>query len=63
MYEERYKVTCDGVLIAENMSIETTVILLKALFQEYYNEEPTYIVAKMERIQGDNINYSNEVAQ
>lgn len=38
MDEQKYDLYIDGDIAAENMSIETAVILLEALFVHYYSE-------------------------
>ena len=39
MPERRYELYIGEELIAESLSIETALILIKALFSEYYNEK------------------------
>ena len=39
MPERRYELYIGEELIAESLSIETALILIKALFAEYYNEK------------------------
>ena len=38
MEEKRYKVLIDGMVVADNMDLGTAIILIKALFNEYYND-------------------------
>ena len=38
MDEYKYKVLIDGVVYAENIGIKTATILIRALFEEYYND-------------------------
>lgn len=38
MTERKYKVLVCHHVVAENMDIQTATILVKALFEEYYNE-------------------------
>lgn len=38
MFERKYIVLIDGKPVAENMDMETALILVKGLFEEYYNE-------------------------
>ena len=50
MSERIYKLYIGEELIAESVSIETALILIKALFSEYYNEEKMEIkIREMER--------------
>ncbi len=47
---DKYKVLIDETTIAENMGIETALILVKALFEEYYNDySMKVIIMKMEK--------------
>ena len=46
----KYKVLIDECIIAENMPIETALILIKALFEEYYEDHSMKIsIMEMER--------------
>lgn len=38
MEERRYKVLIDNMVVANNMDLKTATILVKALFDEYYND-------------------------
>jgi hypothetical protein len=38
MDEQKFDLYIDGDIAAENMTIETAVILLEALFMHYYND-------------------------
>ena len=38
MEERKYKVMIDNMVVAENMDLNTATILVKALFDEYYND-------------------------
>ena len=38
MENKKYKVFADDEIFAEHMSLETAMILVKALFDTYYNE-------------------------
>ena len=50
MPERIYKLYIGEELIAESVSIETALILIKALFVEYYNEKNIKItIQEMER--------------
>lgn len=49
MFERKYKVIVDNMVVAENMDLETATILVKALFERYYEEvDLTVSVKKME---------------
>lgn len=48
MEEQRYRVLIDGIAYADNMNIETATILIKALFEKYYNDNFVLSVQKME---------------
>jgi len=51
MTETRYKVLLDGVVVAQDMDIKTATLLVKALFEEYYNDHHlTVSVKEMDRI-------------
>lgn len=51
MTETRYKVLLDGVVVAQDMDIKTATILVKALFEEYYNERHMIVsVTEMDRV-------------
>lgn len=44
-----YRILYNDIVIAEHMTIETTLLVLKALFAEYWKEPScAYIVEKME---------------
>lgn len=43
MVERKYKVLIDGMVVANNMDINTATILVKALFNEYYNDSTMVI--------------------
>lgn len=44
-----YRVLYDGIVLAEKMTLETALILLKALFEHYYNEPLAhYTIEKQE---------------
>ena len=38
MEERRFKVLFDNMVVANNMDLKTATILVKALFDEYYND-------------------------
>ena len=50
MAERKYKVLINGVIYGENMDIKTATILIRALFEEYYNDHYMMIsIKEMER--------------
>ena len=50
MTDKKYKVLIDNDVVAEEMDIKTATILVRALFEEYYNEYSlTISVREMER--------------
>lgn len=52
MFERKYKVIVDNTVVAENMDLETATILVKALFERYYEEvDLTVSVKEMERVE------------
>lgn len=52
MTERRYEVLIDNEVVAANMEMRTATILIKALFEEYYNEcYMTVSIKEMEREQ------------
>lgn len=46
MEERKYEVLVDGDTVAESMDINTATILMKALFNEYYNEHSMVVSIK-----------------
>lgn len=38
MNERKYKVILDDIVIAENMNLETSIILINAVINHYYEE-------------------------
>lgn len=50
MEERKYKVLIDNHIVAENMDIETTMILVKALFRTYYNDHAMAISIKEDKM-------------
>lgn len=50
MSEKRYKVLINNEVVADGMDIKTATILVRALFEEYYNDYlMTVSVREMER--------------
>lgn len=53
MNEHRYKILINDTIVAENMDMETVTILIKALFENYYNEHSMIVsIKEMDRVQG-----------
>ena len=48
MIEDKYKVLVDNVVFARDMDIRTATILVKALFEEYYNDYTMAVTIKRE---------------
>ena len=48
MEERRYKVLIDNMIVANNMDLKTATILVKALFDEYYNDYKMTVSVKEE---------------
>ena len=48
MEERRYKVLIDNMVVANNMDLKTATILVKALFDEYYNDYKMVVSVKAE---------------
>ena len=46
MEERKYEVLVNGDTVAECMDIKTATILMKALFDEYYNEHSMIVSVK-----------------
>lgn len=50
MGEPRYNVLIDNAIVAQDMDIKTATILIRALFEEYYNDDSMKItILKMEK--------------
>ena len=53
MNEHRYKILINDTIVAENLNIETATILIKALFENYYNDHSMIVsIKEMDRVQG-----------
>lgn len=53
MNEKKYEVLYNEEVVAERMDLNTATVLIKALFETYYNEYPlTISVREMARCQG-----------
>ena len=48
MEERRFRVLIDDMVVAENMDLKTATILVKALFDEYYNDYKMVVSVKAE---------------
>lgn len=48
MYEKKYMVLINNEVIAKDMDIKTATILVKALFEEYYNDYTMTVSVKEE---------------
>lgn len=48
MEERRYKVLIDNMVVAERMDLKTATVLVKALFDEYYNDYKMVVSVKAE---------------
>ena len=48
MEERKYKVLIENTVVAENMAIRTATILLRALFEEFYNDHTMVISIREE---------------
>lgn len=55
MTEKKYRVLVDDTVVAENMNLETALLLAKALFEKYYAEYLMVVsVTEMERAKAVN---------
>lgn len=55
MSERKYKVIVDEMVVAENMDLEVATVLVKALFDRYYEEVDMIVsVKKMEMVEYEN---------
>lgn len=48
MYEKKYMVLINNSIVAKDMDINTTTVLVKALFAEYYNDHTMTVSIKEE---------------
>ena len=48
MYEKKYMVLINNEIVAKDMDIKTATILVKALFEEYYNDYTMTVSVKEE---------------
>lgn len=49
MYEKKYEVWAPEGKLADNMTLEIALLLIKALCVEYYNQPADYQIKEMER--------------
>lgn len=53
MNENRYKILINDTIVAENMDMEIVTILIKALFENYYNDHSMIVsIKEMDQVQG-----------
>ena len=51
MIDKKYKVLINSDVVAQDMDIKTATILVRALFEEYYNDYGmTISIREMERV-------------
>ena len=50
MFERKYKVLINNEVVASYMDIKTAMVLVRALFEEYYNDHIMIISIKQEDI-------------
>jgi hypothetical protein len=48
MYENKYMVLINNSVVARDMDIRTATVLVKALFEEYYNDHTMTVSIKEE---------------
>ena len=48
MEEKRYKVLINNEVVASDMDIRTATVLVRALFEEYYNDYTMAVTIKQE---------------
>lgn len=48
MYENKYKVFINNEVVAKDMDIRTAIVLIRALFEEYYNDYTMTVSIKQE---------------
>lgn len=48
MMEKRYKVLINNEIVASDMDIKTATVLVRALFEEYYNDYTMTVSIKQE---------------
>ena len=59
MEENRYEVLIDNMVVAENMDLKTATILVKALFEEYYNDYKMEVSVRKINKESDNNIYDS----
>lgn len=53
MNSEKYRILIGNYVIAENMELETALLLIESMFEKYYNESMGYIIEKMPKARMD----------
>ena len=48
MYENKYRVVINNEVVAKDMDIRTATVLVRALFEEYYNDYTMTVSIKQE---------------
>lgn len=48
MYENKYRVFINNEVVAKDMDIRTATVLVRALFEEYYNDYTMTVSIKQE---------------
>lgn len=52
MNKNKYKILINDTVVAENMDMETATILIKALFEKYYNDHAMIVsIKEMDRVE------------
>lgn len=59
MEENRYEVLIDNMVVAENMDLKTATILVRALFEEYYNDYKMAVSVRKINKESDNNIYDS----
>lgn len=53
MNSEKYRILIGDYVIAENMELETALLLVESMFGRYYNESTGYTIEKMPKARMD----------
>jgi len=48
MNERYYRVLCDGLVIAEHMTLELALLLIQAMFEKFWEDPASYTIEEME---------------
>lgn len=55
MFDKKYTILIDNEIIADNMELNNALILVKALFDHYYEEHSMVIsIKEIKRMEGEN---------